>query len=56
MSDQKALRRRIAMLEELQEQRINVIAQQEVMMRELVELKQRQIDNLKTQLTIGVAR
>lgn len=56
MSEQRVLRRRIRSLERLQAQRIALVAEQKKALDSVVEQKQREINNLKTGLTIGVAR
>lgn len=56
MTDQRALRQRIARLEEIQAQRLIVMGEIMDQWNKLVEKKQREIDNLKAQLTIGVLK
>lgn len=56
MSDQKALRRKIAALETRQTVRAIATAETKRMLAEVFELRQREIDNLKAQLTIGAVR
>lgn len=56
MSDQARLRRRIASLERLQAQRIELAAAQKNLLDAVVDKEQRKIDNLKAQQTIGVVR
>jgi len=56
MSDQQQLRRRIAALEVLQRKRIAAVERQKKDLDEVIEKEQRRIENLRQQLTIGVAR
>ena len=54
MSDQLRLRRRIAALEALQRQRVEMVNQQKRQLDAVVERSEREIANLRAQLTIGV--
>lgn len=56
MTDQSALRRHIAWLEGIQARRIEKWEQQKAATEALIERRQREIENLKAQLTIGVVR
>jgi hypothetical protein len=55
MSDQRRLRRRITTLQAMQDQRVAMVAERKAMMDDVVEKKDRELANLKAQLTIGVA-
>lgn len=50
---QSWLRRRIAMLEDMQAERIRLTAQRKIEMDTILEQKQAEIDNLKASQTIG---
>lgn len=54
MSDQLHLRRRIATLEVQQQKRIALTAERKKLLDETIDNAQREIDNLRAQLTIGV--
>lgn len=55
MSAQLRLRRRIGTLEKRQAIRVDMVEQRKNDLDAIVEAKQREIDNLRTQLTIGVS-
>jgi phage host-nuclease inhibitor protein Gam len=55
MSDQARLRRHIAALEDLQRRRIKLEEKRRAEVADLIERRAREIENLKAQLTIGVA-
>ena len=56
MSAQKKLRQRLGTLKDLQAKRIAMAEQQKKDLDALIEEKQREIDNLSAQLTIGVVK
>jgi hypothetical protein len=56
MSEQRALRKRIATLEHQQVLRIERTAERKKMLDETIEKADREIANLKQQLTIGVVQ
>ena len=56
MTTQRWLRRRIATLERQQEQRIEHVAKLKKELDELLERKQRELDNFHAQVTMKVAR
>lgn len=53
---QARLRAQIRALEGMQQRRIELVAQKKIDMDAVIEKEQRRIDNLKAQLTIGVAQ
>ena len=56
MTDQQYLRRRLALLERLQAERIEKIKQRQKEVDDLLERKQREIDNLRAHLTFKVVK
>lgn len=56
MSGQLALRRRIATLEAQQQKRIALTAERKKLLDETIDNAQRELENLRAQLTIGVVK